>query len=41
MKKRVPLNTDNAGNASTVLAGYYKYGVATLLGGGMVRAVHA
>jgi len=30
----IPLNTDSAGNASTILAGYYKYGVATLIGGG-------
>lgn len=28
------MNTDNQGNASTILAGYYKYGVATLIGGG-------
>ena len=42
MKRRlssIPINTDNEGNASTILAGYYKYGVATLIGGGgMVRA---
>lgn len=31
----IPLNTDSAGNASTILAGYYKYGVATLIGGGL------
>ena len=31
--KKTPLNTDNQGNASTILAGYYKYGVATLIGG--------
>lgn len=31
--KRIPMNTDNQGNASTILAGYYKYGVATLIGG--------
>lgn len=27
------LNTDNEGNAKTILAGYFKYGVATLIGG--------
>jgi len=38
MKRRlssIPINTDNEGNASTILAGYYKYGVATLIGGGI------
>lgn len=34
--KMIPMNTDNQGNASTILAGYYKYGVATLIGGGGV-----
>jgi hypothetical protein len=29
--KTTPLNTDIDGNASTILAGYYKYGVATLM----------
>ena len=29
--KTTPLNTGNQGNASTILAGYYKYGVATLM----------
>ena len=32
------MNTDNQGNASTILAGYYKYGVATLIGGGYLPA---
>ncbi|MBO4924435.1 MAG: hypothetical protein J5382_09990 [Bacteroidales bacterium] len=32
--KMIPMNTDSQGNASTILAGYYKYGVATLIGGG-------
>lgn len=30
--KRIPINTDGE-CAKTILAGYYKYGVATLLGG--------
>ena len=30
----VPFNTDNEENAKTILAGYFKYGVATLIGGG-------
>lgn len=29
----VPFNTDGKGNAKTVCAGYYKYGVQTLLTG--------
>ena len=29
-----PINTDKDGNASTILSGYFKYGVATLIGGG-------
>lgn len=29
---RIPINTDESGNAKTVLAGYYKYGCANLLG---------
>ena len=29
--KMIPINVDETGNAKTVLAGYYKYGVATLL----------
>ena len=33
MLKRVPLNVDQDGCAKTVLAGYYKYGVQTLLTG--------
>lgn len=33
--KMIPMNTDSQGNASTILAGYYKYGVATLIGGGV------
>ena len=40
MKRRLslkPINTDSEGNASTILAGYYKYGVATLIGGGTGR----
>ena len=32
--KRTPINTDGD-CAKTILAGYYKYGVATLLGGGV------
>lgn len=28
------MNTDGEGNSSTILAGYYKFGVATLIGGG-------
>ena len=38
MKRRLslkPINTDKDGNASTILSGYFKYGVATLIGGGM------
>ena len=34
MRRRLflkPINTDEDGCAKTVLAGYYKYGVATLL----------
>lgn len=34
MKRLVPINTDGDGNASTILAGYYKFGAATLIGGG-------
>lgn len=30
--KRTPINTDGE-CAKTILAGYYKYGVATLIGG--------
>lgn len=29
----IPINTDSEGNAATILAGYFKYGVATLIGG--------
>lgn len=32
MRKRIPINTDGE-VAKTVLAGYYKYGCATILGG--------
>lgn len=28
------MNVDSDGNASTIVAGYYKFGYATLLGGG-------
>ena len=28
----IAINTDGEGNAKTVLAGYYKFGCATLLG---------
>lgn len=28
----VPINTDRGGVSKTILAGYYKYGCATLLG---------
>ena len=31
--RRIPINTDESGNAKTVLAGYYKYGCATLFAG--------
>ena len=31
---KFPINTDAQGNAPTCLAGYYKFGTATLLGGG-------
>lgn len=31
-KKVRPINADGGGCSKTVLAGYYKYGVATLLG---------
>ena len=33
LKRVVPLNTAGQGIAKTVLAGYYKYGVQTLLTG--------
>lgn len=33
---KIPMNVDSDGNASTIVAGYYKFGYATLLGGGMV-----
>ena len=29
-----PINVDNQGNAPTIVSGYYKFGFATLLGGG-------
>ena len=29
------MNTDEQGCAKTVLAGYFKYGAATLIGGGV------
>lgn len=33
MKRMIPINTDMDGACSkTILAGYYKYGVATLIG---------
>lgn len=35
--RRIPMNTDEKGCAKTVLAGYFKYGAATLIGGGMER----
>ena len=31
MKRMIPLNTDRGGASKTVLAGYYKFGVQTLL----------
>ena len=31
MKRTIPINTDKDGVSKTVLAGYYKYGVQTLL----------
>ena len=31
MMWKIPLNTDAGGAAKTILAGYYKYGVQTLL----------
>lgn len=31
MKRTIPINTDRGGASKTVLAGYYKYGVQTLL----------
>ena len=34
---RVMWNVDDAGNAKTILAGYFKFGVATLIGGGTVQ----
>ena len=33
LKKAVPFNVDDEGNAKTICAGYYKYGVQTLLTG--------
>lgn len=30
--EKIPINTDEQGNAKTILAGYYKYGAATILG---------
>lgn len=33
MKKLIPMNVDREGVAKTVLAGYFKYGVRTLLTG--------
>ncbi len=33
MLRLIPLNTDESGNAKTILSGYFKYGVATLIGG--------
>jgi hypothetical protein len=33
------MNTDSEGNAKTILSGYYKYGVATLIGGGTEQQV--
>ena len=33
MFRLIPLNTDESGNAKTILSGYFKYGVATLIGG--------
>lgn len=34
MGRLIPYNVDDNGNAKTVLSGYYKFGVATLIGGG-------
>ena len=31
MKRMIPLNTDRGGASKTILSGYYKYGVQTLL----------
>ena len=31
--KRIPWNTDEDGCSKTILAGYFKYGCATLIGG--------
>ncbi len=33
MQRLIPLNTDEENNAKTILSGYFKYGVATLIGG--------
>ena len=33
MFRLIPWNTDGGGNSKTILAGYFKYGVATLLTG--------
>lgn len=32
MKRLIPINTDGIGLSKTILAGYYKYGCATILG---------
>lgn len=32
-KNIVPINTDDCGDAKTILSGYFKYGAATLIGG--------
>lgn len=32
MKKMIPINVEQGGAAKTILAGYYKFGCATLLG---------
>lgn len=32
MKRLIPINTDGIGVSKTILAGYYKFGCATLLG---------